>query len=76
MPNMKQQTAKQLWWQKGIIYEIYLRTFKYSNDDGVGDLKGIITKLDYLKWLEIDALWVILFNPSLMKDFGYEVSDY
>ena len=61
---------KPLWWQKGIIYEIYLRSFKDSNGDGIGDLKGIINGLDYLKWLGIDAIWVTPFNPSPMKDLA------
>ncbi|WP_262890458.1 alpha-amylase family glycosyl hydrolase [Rhodocytophaga rosea] len=73
---MANKHDKPLWWQKGIIYEIYLRSFKDSNGDGIGDLKGIISELDYLKWLGIDAIWITPFNPSPMKDFGYDISDY
>ncbi|MFW9906385.1 MAG: alpha-amylase family glycosyl hydrolase, partial [Candidatus Thorarchaeota archaeon] len=47
-----------------------------SNNDGIGDLKGIILKLDYLKWLGIDAIWLSPFYPSPMEDFGYDISDY
>lgn len=65
-----------LWWQKGIIYQIYPRSFMDSNGDGVGDLRGIITKIDYLKWLGVNAVWLSPFYPSPMKDFGYDITDY
>jgi alpha-glucosidase len=65
-----------LWWQRGIIYQIYPRSFMDSNGDGVGDLPGIISKLDYLQWLGVDAVWISPIFPSPMADFGYDVSDY
>lgn len=65
-----------LWWQKGVIYQIYPRSFMDSNGDGVGDLKGIMSKIDYLKWLGVDAVWLSPIYPSPMKDFGYDISDY
>jgi alpha-glucosidase len=65
-----------LWWQQGIIYEIYPRSFMDSNADGVGDLPGIISQLEYLQWLGVDALWIAPIFPSPMADFGYDVSDY
>ena len=65
-----------LWWQKGIVYQIYPRSFADSNGDGVGDLRGILGKLDYLQSLGVDALWVSPVYPSPMADFGYDVSDY
>jgi alpha-glucosidase len=65
-----------LWWQKGTIYQIYIRSFMDSNGDGIGDLKGITQRLDYLKWLGVDALWITPFYPSPMADFGYDVADY
>ena len=68
--------GKLLWWQKGIIYQVYPRSFKDSNGDGVGDLQGIISKLDYLEWLGITAVWVSPIYPSPMADFGYDISDY
>ena len=65
-----------LWWQRGIIYQVYPRSFMDSNGDGVGDLYGIASRLDYLRWLGVDALWISPLYPSPMKDFGYDVSDY
>ena len=64
------------WWQTGVIYQAYPRSFMDSNGDGVGDLQGIIGKLDYLRWLGVDALWLSPINPSPMADFGYDVSNY
>ena len=64
------------WWERGIIYQIYPRSFSDSNGDGVGDIPGIIGKLDYLQWLGIDALWISPIYPSPMADFGYDISDY
>ncbi|MFV2015939.1 MAG: alpha-amylase family glycosyl hydrolase [Candidatus Heimdallarchaeota archaeon] len=64
------------WWKSGIIYQIYPRSFADSNNDGIGDLRGIINKLDYLKWLNIEAIWLSPFFKSPMKDFGYDVSDF
>ena len=65
-----------LWWQQGIIYQIYPRSFADSNGDGVGDLRGILGRLAYLQWLGIDALWISPIYPSPMADFGYDVSNY
>lgn len=65
-----------LWWQSGVIYQIYPRSFQDSNGDGVGDLKGIVKRLDYLKWLGVTAIWVSPIYPSPMADFGYDISDY
>ncbi len=64
------------WWQHGIIYQIYPRSFKDSNGDGVGDLQGIISQLAYLNWLGVEAVWISPFYPSPMVDFGYDVSNY
>jgi alpha-glucosidase len=64
------------WWQSGVIYQIYPRSFKDSNADGVGDLAGITQKLDYLQWLGVDALWLSPIYPSPMADFGYDIANY
>ncbi len=64
------------WWQRGIIYQIYPRSFQDSNGDGVGDLPGITARLDYVRWLGADAVWISPIYPSPMADFGYDVSDY
>jgi len=65
-----------LWWRDGVIYQIYPRSFADSNNDGIGDLKGIISHLDYLADLGVDGLWLSPINPSPDYDFGYDVSDY
>lgn len=64
------------WWKDAVFYQIYPRSFKDSNGDGVGDLPGIISRLDYLVALGVDALWVSPFFASPMDDFGYDISDY
>ena len=69
------------WWQRGVVYQIYPRSFMDASADGVGDLEGILRKLDYLNdgtvdSLQVDALWLSPFYPSPMADFGYDVSNY
>lgn len=64
------------WWQHAVIYEIYPRSFQDSNGDGVGDLAGIQTRLDYIVRLGVDAIWISPIYPSPMADFGYDVADY
>ena len=64
------------WWHDKIVYQIYPKSFMDSNDDGVGDIRGIIDKLDYLKDLGVDILWLTPFFASPMVDNGYDVSDY
>ncbi|MEW5956363.1 MAG: alpha-amylase family glycosyl hydrolase [Chloroflexota bacterium] len=64
------------WWQKGIIYQIYPRSYQDSNGDGIGDLPGIMQRLDYIKSLGVDAIWLSPIYPSPMHDFGYDVADY
>jgi len=64
------------WWKHAVIYEIYPRSFQDSDGDGVGDLKGITSRLDYLRDLGIDAIWITPFYPSPQVDFGYDIADY
>ncbi|MGA2729098.1 MAG: alpha-glucosidase [Terracidiphilus sp.] len=64
------------WWKNAVIYEIYPRSFQDSNGDGIGDLNGITERLDYLKQLGIDAIWLSPCYPSPQADFGYDISDY
>ncbi|MDO4904343.1 MAG: alpha-glucosidase family protein [Lautropia sp.] len=64
------------WWRGGVIYQIYPRSYQDSTGDGIGDLKGITDRLDYVAALGVDAIWLSPFFKSPMKDFGYDVSDY
>ncbi len=64
------------WWQHAVFYELYPRCFADSNNDGIGDLNGITSKLDYLQQLGVDAIWITPCFPSPQIDFGYDVSDY
>jgi len=64
------------WWQSGVVYQIYPRSFQDSDGDGIGDLPGITSRLDYLAWLGVDAIWLSPIFPSPMADFGYDVADY
>jgi alpha-glucosidase len=69
-------SSEQNWWKNAVIYEIYPRSFQDSNGDGIGDLNGITQRLDYLKDLGIDAIWLSPVYPSPQVDFGYDISDY
>jgi len=64
------------WWREAVVYQIYLRSFADSNGDGVGDLPGITSRLDYLADLGVDALWLSPIFRSPMADLGYDVADY
>ena len=64
------------WWRGAVLYQIYPRSFADSNEDGIGDLAGVTTHLDYVKQLGVDGIWLSPFFPSPMHDFGYDVSDY
>ena len=64
------------WWQSGVVYQVYPRSFQDSDGDGVGDLPGVLSRLDHLVWLGVDAVWLSPIFPSPMADFGYDVMDY
>ena len=70
------ENADRAWWKHAVFYEIYPRSFADSNNDGIGDLNGIASKLDYLRDLGVDAIWISPCFPSPQMDFGYDVSDY
>jgi alpha-glucosidase len=79
---MAQTTSKAVdaeghqWWQHAVFQEIYPRSYMDSNNDGIGDLNGITSKMEYLKWLGVDVIWIAPCFPSPQVDFGYDVSDY
>lgn len=64
------------WWRGAVVYQVYPRSMMDANNDGIGDIPGIISKLDYIASLGVDAIWVSPFFKSPMKDFGYDISDY
>jgi alpha-glucosidase len=64
------------WWQRGVFYQLYPRSFLDASGDGVGDLRGITDRLDHLSWLGVDAVWISPFYPSPMADFGYDITDH
>ncbi len=71
------QTARDpFWFKRAVFYEVLVRSFHDSNGDGMGDLAGLVEKLDYLQWLGVDCLWLPPFYPSPLRDGGYDVSDY
>jgi len=64
------------WWREGVFYQVYPRSFADSNGDGIGDLRGLIDRLDHLEWLGVDGIWLSPIHPSPNEDWGYDVSDY
>ncbi|GAA2687638.1 MULTISPECIES: alpha-amylase family glycosyl hydrolase [Actinosynnema] len=64
------------WWRDAVLYQVYPRSFADSGGDGVGDLRGVLERLDHLEWLGVDAVWLSPFYPSPQADFGYDISDY
>jgi alpha-glucosidase len=69
-------TSPNAWWQTGVIYQVYPRSFQDTNADGIGDLSGITQRLQHVIDLGVDALWISPIFPSPMKDFGYDVSNH
>src|SRR5437868_4500733 len=73
--SIVQQRAP-LWYKDVVIYQLHIKAFFDSNNDGIGDFKGLASKLDYIQDLGVNAIWLLPFYPSPMKDDGYDVSDY
>jgi maltose alpha-D-glucosyltransferase / alpha-amylase len=73
---MLADSAQALWYRDAVIYQLHVRTFCDSNNDGIGDFRGLMQKLDYLEYLSVDALWLMPFFPSPLRDDGYDISDY
>jgi alpha-glucosidase len=73
---MADATKAEPWWRGAVVYQVYLRSFRDANGDGQGDLAGLISKLDYIASLGVDAIWLSPIHPSPNRDWGYDVSDY
>src|SRR3974377_1741705 len=65
-----------LWYKGALVYEVHVRAFLDSNGDGIGDFRGLTQKLDYLQDLGVNAIWLLPFYPSPLKDDGYDIADY
>jgi alpha-glucosidase len=76
VPSIHARTDAAPWWRGAVIYQIYPRSFRDTNGDGIGDLAGIVEGLDYIASLGVDGIWISPFFTSPMKDFGYDVADY
>lgn len=76
LPHPQHMYAHRPWWESGVIYQIYPRSFQDSDGDGIGDLAGIVARLDHIASLGVDAIWLSPIFPSPMADFGYDVADY
>ncbi len=75
-PRLSAGAASDRWWREGVVYQVYPRSFQDSDGNGIGDLRGITQRLDYLKDLGVNTLWISPFFPSPMRDFGYDISNY
>jgi len=75
-PSGAPSTSTTPWWKHAVVYEIYPRSFQDTNGDGVGDINGIIQRLDYLEKLKVNAIWLTPIYPSPLVDFGYDISNY
>ncbi|MBL8443281.1 MAG: alpha-glucosidase [Zoogloeaceae bacterium] len=76
MNDQQATKARNNWWKEAVVYQVYPRSFMDSNGDGIGDLNGITARLDYLKWLGIDVIWICPMYKSPNDDNGYDISDY
>ncbi len=76
MREPRDRTSDSLWYKDAVIYELHIKSFHDSNNDGIGDIQGVIEKLDYLQDLGVTALWLLPFYPSPLLDDGYDIADY
>ena len=74
--SLKMETKENPWWKKAVVYQIYPKSFKDTTGNGVGDIRGIIEKLDYIKELACDVIWLTPIYQSPQNDNGYDISDY
>ena len=65
-----------LWYKDAVFYEVHVKAFQDSNDDGIGDFPGLTSRLDYIQDLGVDCLWLLPFYPSPLRDDGYDIADY
>ena len=75
-PAPEAQPTEPLWYKDAVIYQLHVKTFHDGNNDGFGDFKGLMEKLDYIQDLGVSAIWLQPFYPSPLKDDGYDVADY
>src|SRR5512142_940705 len=76
-PSAETETGKdRLWYKDAIIYQLHIKAFFDSNDDGIGDFRGLTESLDYIKDLGVNTIWLLPFYPSPLRDDGYDISDY
>jgi maltose alpha-D-glucosyltransferase/alpha-amylase len=76
VPDSSEHSVDPHWYKRAVFYEVLVRGFADSNGDGTGDLKGLVSKLDYLQWLGIDCIWLLPIFQSPLRDGGYDISDY
>ena len=76
MPEMPADESGRTWWRDGVLYQIYPRSYMDTNGDGIGDLRGITSRLDHLQWLGVEGIWLDPIMVSPNKDWGYDVADY
>src|SRR5689334_36887 len=75
-PNVMENSREPLWFKDVVVYQLHVKAFFDSNDDGIGDFAGLTAKLDYLQDLGVTALWLLPFYPSPLRDDGYDIADY
>ena len=75
-PSVSEERSTRDWWRNAAVYQVYPRSFADANGDGVGDFAGVLSRVDYIASLHVDAVWFSPFYPSALADGGYDVDDY